>query len=157
MLLLVKQHLNRSQTRLTSVLTSNNSGVAYTISKEEFKWIRRLLPPSIIPKPPLHSNYPTPSGWSPPTETSLDLPYFISRTRYHEFPVYEITKRNGQTMTHIRKIEGDIWAFERDLIGIIHPYLDFDPATRVHEVAGIVSVKGNFKAVITQYLREKGF
>jgi len=45
---------------------SSNGLINYTVCKEDFKWVDRLLPPSKIPEPPKHTNYPTPSGWFPP-------------------------------------------------------------------------------------------
>ena len=45
----------------------SQSPAKYVVSHEDFKWVKRLLPPSVIPDPPKHSKYPTPSGWSPPS------------------------------------------------------------------------------------------
>lgn len=33
---------------------------------EEWKFVEALLPKMIVPEPPKHSSYPTPSGWVPP-------------------------------------------------------------------------------------------
>ena len=33
---------------------------------EEWKFVEALLPIKIVPEPPKHSSYPTPSGWVPP-------------------------------------------------------------------------------------------
>ena len=38
------------------------------------------------------------------------LPYFIKRTRYHNFPIYLETHAGGnRKMTVVKFIEGDIW------------------------------------------------
>ena len=34
-------------------------------SSEEWKFVERLLPNQWIPEPPIHDQYPTPSGWIP--------------------------------------------------------------------------------------------
>ena len=41
--------------------------INYVISHDDFKWVKRLLPPSVVPDPPKHAKYPTPSGWVPPS------------------------------------------------------------------------------------------
>jgi len=33
---------------------------------EEWKFVEALMPSKIVPEPPQHSSYPTPSGWVPP-------------------------------------------------------------------------------------------
>jgi len=33
---------------------------------EEWKFVEALMPSKIVPEPPKHSSYPTPSGWVPP-------------------------------------------------------------------------------------------
>ena len=35
-------------------------------SKEEWKWVERLMPMKVVPEVPHHDSYPTPSGWFPP-------------------------------------------------------------------------------------------
>ena len=135
---------------------NDDSPVKYIVSKEDFKWVQRVLPPSVIPDPPKHDTYPTPSGWSPPSEIVPDLPYYISRTRYHCIPVFAKKKKNVN-FTLIENIEGDIWAFEKELIELIKPLMIYDPATQVHEVKRSVVIKGNFADLIKNFLLEKGF
>lgn len=38
----------------------------FETSTKEFEWVRRLYPVRLIPTPPAHKSYPTPSGWIPP-------------------------------------------------------------------------------------------
>jgi len=33
---------------------------------EEWKFVEALIPMKMVPDPPKHSSYPTPSGWVPP-------------------------------------------------------------------------------------------
>lgn len=79
--------------------------------KNEFENVKRLIPSPIVPEPPKHSVYPTPSGWLPPDLTkSSKLPYFVLRTRFHNFPIYPIEREGGsRKLVRIRYIEGDIW------------------------------------------------
>nr|CAB3263985.1 39S ribosomal protein L49, mitochondrial-like [Phallusia mammillata] len=129
----------------------------YTVSKEDFKWVKRLLPPSKIPDPPKHAEYPTPSGWSPPLDPPPDLPYFVRRNKYHEFSVTVETKVGGGAFTHITKIEGDIWALNKDLARFLEPELKYDLATTVHEVNQRITVKGKFQDQVVKFLLLQGF
>lgn len=42
------------------------TGVVESRDPEEWKFVEALLPSRIVPEPPKHSSYPTPSGWVPP-------------------------------------------------------------------------------------------
>lgn len=44
------------------------------VSKEEFKFVERLLPQKTVPPMIEHEHYPTPSGWLPPLRKYLGLP-----------------------------------------------------------------------------------
>jgi len=134
-----------------------HSKIRYTVSTEDFKWVQRVLPPSRIPVPPKAESYPTPSGWCPPADTPPDLPYYVNRTRYHDFPVVEKKKGGGRRQTIVHYVDGDIWALEKDLIELVRPHVDFDPATRVHEQARFIMIKGLHKDLITNFLQQKGF
>lgn len=80
-------------------------------SKEEFKHVLKLLPQEIVPQPPSHSSYPTPSGWQPPNyEKAKKLPYAVLRTRSHNFPIYLEEREGGsRKLVRIKNIQGDIW------------------------------------------------
>jgi len=80
-------------------------------SKEEFKYVEKLIPNQVVPEPPKHDSYPTPSGWVPINpEKSSNLPYHILRTRFYNFPIYAIEREGGsRKLTKIRSIEGNIW------------------------------------------------
>ena len=80
-------------------------------SKEEFKHVLKLLPLEIVPEPPEHASYPTPSGWQPPNyEKAKRLPYAVLRTRFQNFPIYLEEREGGsRKLVRIKNIQGDIW------------------------------------------------
>ncbi|XP_068922430.1 large ribosomal subunit protein mL49 isoform X3 [Petaurus breviceps papuanus] len=140
-------------------------------STEEYRFVERLIPPASIPEPPRHQSYPTPSGWQPPkgkeqkpaglskdhTDPPPNLPYFIRRSRMHNIPVYtELTHGNRQ-MTLIRKVEGDIWALQKDVEEFLTPLIGKMPVTQVNEVTGTLRIKGYFDQQLKAWLLEKGF
>lgn len=85
------------------------------------------------------------------------LPYFVRRSRMHNIPVYkEITHGNRQ-MTLIRKVEGDIWALQKDVEEFLSPLLGKTPITQVNEVTGTLRIKGYFDEQLKAWLLEKGF
>ena len=45
-------------------------------SKEEWKHVERIFPQGMVPEPPKHDKYPTPSGWMP--QTGLYLIYIVT-------------------------------------------------------------------------------
>lgn len=47
--------------------TSTEQNVEYEESTEEFKHVEKFLHAKMIPEPPQHVAYPTPSGWFPQT------------------------------------------------------------------------------------------
>lgn len=80
-------------------------------SKEEFeKYVKRILPSFLIPDPPKHESYPTPSGWVPPDyQRCTKLPYYVLRTRFHQYPIYPEERDGSKRYVRIKNIEGDIW------------------------------------------------
>lgn len=80
-------------------------------SKEDFeKYVKKILPDYLVPDPPLHDSYPTPSGWVPPNlEKAARLPYFVLRSRFHQFPIYPEERDGSKRYVRIKNIEGDIW------------------------------------------------
>lgn len=93
--------LNMENAQFTKVIETN----------EGFEFVKKLIPSQIVPEPPKHESYPTPSGWVPPNiEKSSKLPYFVLRTRFHNFPIYPLEREGGsRKLVRIRHIEGDIW------------------------------------------------
>ncbi|XP_020020511.2 large ribosomal subunit protein mL49 [Castor canadensis] len=126
-------------------------------SADEYQFVERLLPPTTIPKPPEHEHYPTPSGWQPPRDPPPNLPYFVRRSRMHNIPVYKDITHGNRQMTVIRKVEGDIWALQKDVEDFLSPLLGKTPVTQVNEVTGTLRIKGYFDEQLKAWLLEKGF
>lgn len=125
-------------------------------STAEYEFVERLIPPSQVPAPPKHAG-PAPSGWCPPAETPPPLPYMIRRSRMHNVPVYtDLTCGNRKT-TLVRKVEGDIWALERDVRQHLKQVTGRDLPTQVNEVTMTLKVKGHFDAELKEWLVSKGF
>ena len=80
-------------------------------STEDFKFVERLIPSQIVPEPPKHESYPTPSGWVPQDLKKCEnLSYYVMRTRFHQFPMYVVEREGGsRKLVRIKNIEGDIW------------------------------------------------
>ncbi|XP_005894125.1 large ribosomal subunit protein mL49 isoform X2 [Bos mutus] len=126
-------------------------------SVDEYRFVERLLPPTSIPKPPKHEHYPTPCGWQPPRDPPPNLPYFVRRSRMHNIPVYRDITHGNRQMTVIRKVEGDIWALQKDVEDFLSPLLGKTPITQVNEVTGTLRIKGYFDQQLKAWLLEKGF
>ncbi|DAA13711.1 TPA: 39S ribosomal protein L49, mitochondrial [Bos taurus] len=126
-------------------------------SVDEYRFVERLLPPTSIPKPPKHEHYPTPCGWQPPRDPPPNLPYFVRRSRMHNIPVYRDITHGNRQMTVIRKVEGDIWALQKDVEDFLSPLLGKTPITQVNEVTGTLRIKGYFDHQLKAWLLEKGF
>ncbi|XP_048093547.1 mitochondrial ribosomal protein L49 [Alosa alosa] len=125
-------------------------------STEEYAFVERLIPSSRVPKPPKHDG-PTPSGWTPPSEVPPDLPYMIRRSRMHNVPVYTDIKHGSQKSTVVRKVEGDIWALEKDMKDYLMEVTGRVLPTQVNEVTGSIRVKGHFDKELKEWLLGKGF
>ncbi|XP_037373494.1 39S ribosomal protein L49, mitochondrial [Talpa occidentalis] len=130
---------------------------SFVESVDEYKFVERLLPPTNIPKPLKHERCPTPSGWQPPRDPPPNLPYFVRRSRMHNIPVYRDITHGNRQMTVIRKVEGDIWALQKDVEDFLSPLLGKTPITQVNEVTGTLRIKGYFDQQLKAWLLEKGF
>ncbi|XP_045710918.1 39S ribosomal protein L49, mitochondrial [Phyllostomus hastatus] len=130
---------------------------SFVESVDEYQFVERLLPATSIPKPPKHEHYPTPSGWQPPRDPAPNLPYFVRRSRMHNIPVYKDITHGNRQMTVIRKVEGDIWALQKDVEDFLSPLLGKTPITQVNEVTGTLRIKGYFDQQLKAWLLEKGF
>ncbi|KAF6022861.1 MRPL49 [Bugula neritina] len=155
----------------TSILSckhcsTKHPNYAYEVSKDpaEWKYVEHLLPKSFVPEVPgssLH-HYPTPSGWVPQQEEKYaKLPYYISRTKNHQMPIY-IKERTDSPLkfTHIGNISGNIWALDADIRELLEASKT-DPnylvLTQVHEPGRFIRVKGVHADTIAQFLIDKGF
>ncbi|XP_070420369.1 large ribosomal subunit protein mL49 isoform X2 [Equus przewalskii] len=85
------------------------------------------------------------------------LPYFVRRSRMHNIPVYTDITHGNRQMTVIRKVEGDIWALQKDVEDFLRPLLGKTPVTQVNEVTGTLRIKGYFDWQLKAWLLEKGF
>ncbi|XP_012876540.1 PREDICTED: 39S ribosomal protein L49, mitochondrial [Dipodomys ordii] len=130
---------------------------SFVESADEYRFVERLLPPTNIPQPPKHEHYPTPSGWQPPRDPPPNLPYVVRRSRMYNIPVYRDITHGNRQMTVIRKVEGDIWALQKDVEDFLSPLLGKKPVTQVNEVTGTLRVKGYFDEQLKTWLLEKGF
>ncbi|XP_003230265.2 large ribosomal subunit protein mL49 [Anolis carolinensis] len=126
-------------------------------SREEYRFVERLIPPTQVPEPPKHGKYPTPSGWRPPQDPAPDLPFFVRRSRMHNVPVYTDITHGCRKMTVIRKIEGDIWALEKEVKAFLTDLSGETPLTQVNEVASSLRIKGYFDKELKAWLVDKGF
>ncbi|XP_070578912.1 large ribosomal subunit protein mL49-like [Ptychodera flava] len=144
-------------TRAATGFDQHDSYTDVLESKEDFKYVERLLPQLQVPSPPKHSEYPTPSGWMPPKDKSTKLPYFVKRTRLHNWPVYTLIKNGGtRQLTVVRKIEGDIWALEKDLRQHLESIVGHTIASHVNEVGMFIHYKGIYENEVKEWLKEKG-
>ncbi|XP_064623210.1 large ribosomal subunit protein mL49-like [Lineus longissimus] len=127
---------------------------------EAFKWVEKLIPNPIVPEPPQHEKYPTPSGWIPQTAKPGDLPYFVRRSRFHNIPVYlEHLKNNTVKCTKVLHIDGDIWVLEAELsehLKSLRKKGDKPIITQVHEVGRFIIVNGIHVEPIVAFLLSKG-
>ncbi|XP_057686701.1 mitochondrial ribosomal protein L49 [Corythoichthys intestinalis] len=145
-----------------SPITSARLGCSYATdapfqeSTEEYHFVERLIPPSRVPSPPKHLG-PTPSGWTPPAESPPALPYMIRRSRMHNIPVYTDVTHGNRHMTLVRKVEGDIWALERDVKEYLKKVTGRELPTQVNEVTMTLRVKGYFDKELKEWLTSKGF
>ncbi|XP_026075602.1 39S ribosomal protein L49, mitochondrial-like [Carassius auratus] len=125
-------------------------------SREEFRFVERLIPPSRIPTPPEHDG-PAPSGWIPASASPPSLPYMIRRSRMHNVPVYSDIKHGNQHSTLLRKVEGEIWALNKDVKEFLRGLTGKEPPTQVNEVTGTIRIKGQFDKELKEWLLKKGF
>ncbi|ERE77910.1 39S ribosomal protein L49, mitochondrial [Cricetulus griseus] len=143
--------------RQLSQTQGSHENPSFLESEDEYQFVERLFPPTKIPQPPKHEHYPTPSGWQPPRDPPPSLPYFVRRSRMHNIPVYKDITHGNRQMTVIRKVEGDIWALQKDVEEFLSPQLGKTPVTQVNEVTGTLRIKGYFDEQLKAWLLEKGF
>ncbi|XP_061759083.1 mitochondrial ribosomal protein L49 [Nerophis ophidion] len=125
-------------------------------STDEYSFVERLIPPTRVPTPPKHAG-PSPSGWTPPAESPPSLPYMIRRSRMHNIPVYTDLTHGNRKMTLVRKVEGDIWALEKDVKEYLKHVTGQELVTQVNEVTMTLKVKGHFDKELKELLTTKGF
>ncbi|CAK1583055.1 unnamed protein product [Parnassius mnemosyne] len=122
----------------------------------EWAYVERLLPFDTIPAVSPKEKYP--SGWIPPREEARNLPFFVSRTKNHELPIYlNITFRGMRKITQIRKIDGDIWLLNDEIKIYLKEAAKRYVETKVHELGKFIEVKGDYVNVLRDWAHTKGF
>ena len=62
-----KIHRSEQGERVIPKPTQSLTSVTVTHDPEEWAAVERVLPDPLVPDPPKHDSYPTPSGWQPQT------------------------------------------------------------------------------------------
>ncbi|EGW35672.1 uncharacterized protein SPAPADRAFT_131660 [Spathaspora passalidarum NRRL Y-27907] len=75
--------------------------------------------------------------------------YFIKKTKFNHWPVYKKITNQSKITTEIKRIEGDIELFRRDLLK-----LNPDLKITVNKTAGYVNIKGDVVEEIKEYFNE---
>lgn len=123
----------------------------------EWKYVEELLGVKVIPEPEPKEEYP--SGWKPQDPEKFEqLPYFVKRSKNHLPSVYlKLKHDNMQRLTHVKHIEGDIFAAERDFVAFIRTRIGNVPVyTKINELAGTITIKGDYVTLLRKFLYEKG-
>ncbi|CAI2355366.1 unnamed protein product [Caenorhabditis sp. 36 PRJEB53466] len=112
----------------------------------DWSFVERLMPIQIIPEVPKHESYPTPSGWTPPTELGKTHSYYVRRRPDHLLPLFLERKRdllNEKTLDFdyvelvtVRNVDGDVFACEQDLRSYLEEHLGHPIASHVDELKG---------------------
>lgn len=130
----------------------------YEISRspEEWKYVERILPPltvpKLVPREEFHSEF------KPPSDSSENHPYFISRTKNHMIPVYlHLRQRGIRKFTFVRKIQGDIWLLGEEIEKFIQPMSKKPIRMQINEFTGNIIINGDYVNAIKYWLQAKGF
>jgi len=127
------------------------------ISTEDFKYVERLMPRLAVPPAPEHESYPTPSGWLPAYPEKQPESYNLSRSKFHQLPVYLEQFFSGRITTKMTHINGDIWKCEEDLKAYMKEQGYKDLKFQVHEVGRFIRIRGNFVTDVAQFCLKNGF
>ncbi|XP_031849251.1 mitochondrial ribosomal protein L49 [Nomia melanderi] len=128
-----------------------------TRDPEEWKYVKRLLKPKLIPEPKFE-NKSYPSGWKPPTSKPGDHPYYVQRTKNYMLPVYlEISFRGLRRITTIKKIQGDIWTLEAELKQYLETATNKIIGIRINELTGEIKLRGDYVSLVKEWMHSKGF
>uniref|UniRef100_A0A023FPS3 Large ribosomal subunit protein mL49 n=1 Tax=Amblyomma cajennense TaxID=34607 RepID=A0A023FPS3_AMBCJ len=120
-------------------------------------YVEYLLPMKTVPEPPKHEGR-APSGWKPPAPEPPPLPYFVPRTRNHMLPVYLKKEIRGpRFITHVKHIEGDLWAFHNELKEYLESLAGKEVLSQVHELGSYVGYRGAYVEEVKEWLYSKGF
>ncbi|CAG9788258.1 unnamed protein product [Diatraea saccharalis] len=152
---LTRQYSNYAKSPFADRITEQYN---YEIVKNppEWKYVERLMPfetiPQVIPK----ESYP--GQWVPPKDEAKSLPFFISRTKNHDIPIYmETTFKGNRRITKIKKIDGDIWLMNDEIKHLLKTKYKRYVETRVHELARFIEIKGDYVNDMKEWAYSKGF
>lgn len=81
----------------------------------------------------------------------------IRRSRMHNIPVYTDQTKGNRRTTLVRKVEGDIWALEKDVKQYLQEVTGKELPTQVNEVTMTLKVKGHYDKELKEWLVAKGF
>ncbi|KAK3718708.1 54S ribosomal protein img2, mitochondrial [Vermiconidia calcicola] len=92
----------------------------------------------------------------PESESAPNLPYFITRTKSNELPIYTDFKRGGNLkLTLVRKVDGDKECLRDELRAVLG--LGRKEDCVVNAVTGQVVIKGHWKGMVERFLRVRRF
>lgn len=152
----IRYYSHRASPFFEDVNKSAQPNVRVEHNPPEWKYVEAILPPLIVPKPSVKSDYS--SGWKPQTIDPKSTPYFIKRSSNHQVPVYlRITFRGTRRQTIIKNIQGDIWVFEADLRAFLEDYMKKNMSIRINEFTGRLLILGDYVNLVKHFLAEKGF
>ncbi|KAI4465389.1 mitochondrial 39s ribosomal protein l49 [Holotrichia oblita] len=146
-------YLINTAKRYPSNAVEQNSTIKYEVSKNsnEWKYVERILPPKVIPEPKYLTEYP--SGWKPQEKSAEDLPFYTTRTKNHMIPVYLKTSHRGtKRLTYVKKIQGDIWQMEKELLQFLQEEQVRPIRSQVNELAKHICFHGDYVNAIKYYL-----
>ncbi|CAK3963731.1 39S ribosomal L49, mitochondrial [Lecanosticta acicola] len=98
---------------------------------------------------------PEPVELLPPEQCAPNLPYFVTRSRKDELPIYTLRKRGGNLkMTRVKRIDGETSVLRDELRQLLR--VGAKDAV-INHTTGHIMIKGHFKPQIEQYLRQRNF
>ncbi|KAG5883455.1 hypothetical protein JTB14_030877 [Gonioctena quinquepunctata] len=127
-----------------------------TTDPNDWKYVERVLPLITVPEPVKREEYP--SGWKPQSENLKNKPYFVERTKNHMIPVYlRLGQRGIRKHTIVKKIQGDIFLLEKELLEFLNKE-SFKPIrSQVNEFAGYIRINGDFVNATKYWVEQKQF
>ena len=134
----------------------------FSTSTEEWKFVERVLPQTLIPSIPKLDRYP--SGYQPPMisaeEAVAKYQYYVCRANSHLLPVYLKTIAGDweeEMHTDIKKVEGNLYQLRKDIDAFLFQRYKQEFISQVSELQQMVKYKGDFQEEIKEFLYSKGF
>ncbi|CAH1160240.1 unnamed protein product [Phaedon cochleariae] len=153
-----KQLIRYSSYKSSQFLEDVETNRKYDITRDPDEWnsVERILPPTTVPEPIKKKSYP--SGWKPSAVNLNHMSYYIERTKNHMLPVYlKLCARGTRRHTLVRKVKGDIFEMEKQLLKFLQKE-SFKPIrSQVNEFAGYIRMNGDFVNATKFWLEQKHF